>query len=508
MAELGAWTVRGDGMSRMSLRRCAVERTTSAVIITGDDERNMAITRQLHGLTLGPEPEIYVEIRDPGRARILEQGSYDTGLTITPFSAATIAADVVLADLDRDLASTGHGGLLATDGDGAAPTLVIFGTGELVDAFVLDVHRRRRVQLLEEPASEPRVPRIALFGPDAAQRLQRLATLMGTELQLLDIDVFPVDLNQAVEIDINTARHMQRYAPLRQILVLAPNDREASGIAMTLSRHMGAGTTLTLVTESSGSPFGDGIAAQTAVLETVAPVQVLRVPQLAYSLTRMQEQRIVDRLARAEHEADQPPATRRRWHDLDEPHRSAARRRAALQLETANAAYVPIGRNVLMAFDGPELPVVMTLGFHRPTALARAGLGIDLRSTHALTSAAIALLRAGHPAAFGVWCEVARLQTGPGLLIDAFTEVTTDHGRAPAELLADVRQLLLLRRAMNDDADARLELFLRVPTLRCLPPRGRRHRPARTRHPGDVRRGVRAARVGAGTSRYHRIGAG
>jgi hypothetical protein len=119
---------------------------------------------------------------------------------------------------------------------------------------------------------------------------------------------------------------------------------------------------------------------------------------------------------------------------------------------------VPIGRNVFTAFDGPELPVVMALGFHRPTALARAGLGIDLRSPLALIPAATALLRAAHPAAFGVWCEVARLRTGPGLL-DAFAERTVDHGRASAELLADVRHLLLLRTAMDDDADARLELF-------------------------------------------------
>jgi voltage-gated potassium channel Kch len=459
MAELGAWTVRGDGMSRASLRRGAMTRATSAVIVTGDDERNMAITRLLHGLALRPEPEIYVEVEEPNLARILEQGSYDASLTITPFSAATIAAEVVLADLDSDLATTGRGGLLAAEADGTAPALVIFGTGALVDAFVLDVHRQRRVQLLEEPASGPLVPRIALFGPDAAERLQRLATLMGTELQLLDIDVFPVELDQAVELNLTTVRHLQRYTPLRQVLVLAPSDREAGGIAMTLSRHIRHGTGLTLVTESSGSPFGDEIAAQTGVLETVAPVQVVRVPQLVYALHRLQEQRIVDRLARAEHEAEHPPATRRRWSDLNELHRGVARRQAAFQLETANTAHVPIGRNVLTAFDGPELPVVTALGFNRPTALARAGLGIDLRSTLALIPAAAALLRSEHPAAFGVWCEVARLRAGPAVLVDALAKVTADHGRISPQRLADVRQLLLLHRAMGNDADARLELL-------------------------------------------------
>lgn len=108
-----------------------------------------------------------------------------------------------------------------------------------------------------------------------------------------------------------------------------------------------------------------------------------------------------------------------------------------------------------------ELPVVTALGFDRPTALARAGLGIDLRSTLALVPAATVLLRSGHLAAFGVWCEVARLRTDPVLLTDALAEATADHGRASAEPFADVRQLLLLRRAMYDDAEARLELLAR-----------------------------------------------
>ncbi|HEY6423583.1 MAG TPA: NAD-binding protein [Pseudonocardiaceae bacterium] len=460
MAELGARTVRGDGISRVSLRRCAVRRAISAVIVTGDGERNTAITRRLYGLGLRPEADIYVEVAEPNLARILEQGGYNAGLTITPFSAATIAAEVVLTDLDSDLVAAGRGGLLAADEDGRAPSLVLFGAGALIDAFVLDLHRRRRVQLLEDPASGPLVPRIALFGPDAAERRRGLATLMGTELQLLDIDVFPVDLDQAVELDIDTVRHLQRYTPLRHVLVPAPSDRDG-GIAITLSRHVGRGTGLTMVTESSGSPFGDEIAAQTALLETVARVHVVRVPQLAYPLARLQEQRIVDRLARAEHESGSSPAAQRRWSDLDEVHRTAARRRAADRLDTAATDRVPIRRNVLTAFDGPELPVITALGFDRPTALARAGLGIDLRSTLALIPAAMALLRSGHPAAFGVWCEVARLRTDPALLADALAEVTTDYGRASAGQLADVRQLLLMRRAMYDDADARLELLAR-----------------------------------------------
>jgi hypothetical protein len=459
MAELGAWTVRGDGTSRASLRRCAVARAKSTVIVTGDDEQNTVITRALYGFGLRPEPEIYVELGEPGLARILEQGSYDTGLTVTPFNAVTIAAEVVLAELDRNLATTGRGGLLAAEADGTAPALVIFGTGALVDAFVLEMYQQRRVQLLEEPASRPLVPRIALFGPDAVHRHHRLATLMGTELQLLDIDAFPVDLLQAVEIDAHTVRHLQRYAPLRQVLLLAPSDREITGIAMTLSRHIRPGTSFTLVTESSGSRFGDEIATQTAILETIAKIQVVRVPQLVYALPRLQEQRIVDRLARAEHEAH-PGEPRRWWSDLDEPQQTAARRRAAAQLEEAHAAGVPVGRDVLTAFDGLELPVVKALGFDRPTALARAGLGIDLRSTLALIPAARALLRSGHPDAFGVWCEVARLSADPA---DVFAQLTTEHGHAPAERLADVHRLLLLRRAMDNDTDARLELLSRYP---------------------------------------------
>jgi hypothetical protein len=71
------------------------------------------------------------------------------------------------------------------------------------------------------------------------------------------------------------------------------------------------------------------------------------------------------------------------------------------------------------------------------------------------------LLRAGNPAAFGAWCEVARLCTDPTVLVDVVAELTAEHGRAPAEQLADVHQLLLLRRAIDNDTDARLELLAR-----------------------------------------------
>ena len=137
-----------------------------------------------------------------------------------------------------------------------------------------------------------------LFGPDASQRRRSLATLVGTELQLLDLDSLDVRLDQVVELDIDTARDLARRYPLRQVFVLAPTDLDGGGIAITLARHLGPESTVVLITESASTPFGDEITQQSRVSPTLGEVLLYRVPEHAYHLQTLQAQRLADRLGR------------------------------------------------------------------------------------------------------------------------------------------------------------------------------------------------------------------
>ena len=134
-------------------------------------------------------------------------------MEIVPFSASALGAAAALDDLEARRRQQRRPSLLGLDEDGAGPTLALFGTGELVDAVVLELHHRRQVQLLDEPHSADVKPRLVLFGPDASQRRRSLATLVGTELQLLDLDSLDVRLDQVVELDIETARRPGPQVP-------------------------------------------------------------------------------------------------------------------------------------------------------------------------------------------------------------------------------------------------------------------------------------------------------
>src|SRR6185312_12467327 len=224
-------TVVGDGTGPASLRAAAVERAAEVVVITGDTVRNSAVAAALLGLG-PPVRDIHVEVDDPGLAGTLEQGGVRTGVAVTTFNAATLTATDVLDEL----------GLLADppperpgEPGEAGEAVLLFGTGPLVDAFVLELYRRQRVRLLDAPGAPP--PRIAVFGPDAVSRCAGLAGLLGSELQLVELEPFDVPLDQVVELGPDTTRHLHRYRPVRQVVVAVPTDLAGGGIALTLARH-------------------------------------------------------------------------------------------------------------------------------------------------------------------------------------------------------------------------------------------------------------------------------
>jgi hypothetical protein len=315
-----------------------------------------------------------------------------------------------------------------------------------VDAVVLELHRRRQVQLLDEPAAAGVVPRVVLFGPDAEQRRRSLVSLLGSELQSLDLDALDVRLDQVVELDIETARHLERSGPVRQVFVLAPGDLAGGGIAITLARHLGPDSTVVLVTESGSTPFGAEIEEQSRESAMLADVRLHRVPQHAYDLPVLQAERVADRLGRALYDLDHPTAMPGAWTGLSADERVSYISRARDRIAAAGA--VPLRRSALVAPTPAEIPLLEALGFDRPTALARAGLRVDFQSVASLVPAAQRLLASGHEAAFAAWCEVARLQTKTGVL----ARDTPAPSAGPDA--GDVRDLLLLRRAQLGDPGA------------------------------------------------------
>lgn len=436
MRDLGAWTVVGDGVSARSLRRAAVARAAHVVILTGDDRRNCAVTAAVlaHTAGLRASPHVFVELAEAGLARTLERRDAAGEARATPFSGAGLAVADVLDDLGRP-----DGRLLRPEND-EPPSFALFGSGPLLEAAVLELHQRRRVRLLRDGAAAGPRPRIALFGPDAEDRRAALAALLGTELDELGVAAFTVDLDQAAELDADTARRLLDFQPLREVMVLVGDDLQGAAIALALRRHLDA--PVVLVTESPAGPFGT---------QLVAPrdaVRAYRVPALAYRLDRLTRHRTQERLARAFHEC--APGARGAWDDLSPAERDGHRAEAETLLVGSDASpYVRV--DTFHPIGPPEVPIAEALGATRPAALARAGLSLDLRRSRALVTAARRLLELGHPAAFEAWCEAARLEDDVGEIAGWDTDLV---GRPWNADLEDVRRTLQLRRAALGDRQA------------------------------------------------------
>ena len=163
-------TVLGDGASPALLARAAVRHTSTVVVCTGDYLRNSTITTQVLALPVRHDRDVFVEVDGYGLASIVEQGE-QPGTKPTPFSAAALAVESVFEQLESERAATGAPPLLAPGPQGRPATVVLFGTGTRGDAALLELYRRRRLQLVEHTGVSPAVPRIAVFGPDARQRL-------------------------------------------------------------------------------------------------------------------------------------------------------------------------------------------------------------------------------------------------------------------------------------------------------------------------------------------------
>ena len=427
--------VVGDGTSPLSLARTGVGRTSTVVVCTGDHVRNSSITTEVLAMHARPGLDLYVEVDGHGLVSVLEQGRSQAGARPTPFSAPVLAMEAVLDRLESERRAVGSLPLLAVGEHGDPSTIVLFGTGALVDATMLDLYRRRRFQLLESTATSGAPPRVVLFGPDAVRRRAALVTLLGTELQVFDVDAVDAPLGQAVELDVGTVRHLARYRP-RQVIVLVPSDPDG-GIAAALARYFGRPVELVVVNESPTTPICDEIERQTANSPVLSRVRMFRVTEHAYKLALLAGERRADRLARA----------------LAADGRSSLVRRAAARrmIAAAEAANVVVRRDALAVIDPPHLDVLKALDLVPPLAFARARLTVDFQDPQTVARAAHQQLVEGSTTAFATWCEVARLADGPAVLRPAAPPASDG-------ISADIGELLVLRRATLGDRDDSLAL--------------------------------------------------
>lgn len=433
--DLGAWTVAADGLTPASLRKAAVSRSSVVVVMTDDDQRNAMIATEVGRiLASSKKGRIYVNVGSPALARTLERSGLPEHVETTPFSPPALAAADVMDVLDHD-----DGPLFAGDG---APSVVLFGQGPLVEAVVLELRRRQRIRHVMAGEQLPR-PRVLLVGPDAAERLEQLEDLLGSELRLLEIDAVVDPLTQAVELGERTARALLSREPSR-IMVLAADDLAGGTIALTLARHLGRGAKLAVVTEGPDSTFGRHIAERSTTDPTMALVRVFRVPELACSMRRLEDHRGIFRLARALYEAT-PPA--KPWSEVDDSVRRTFRTQAE-QLRDKIA--LPLRVSAFMAFDPPQVNLLSQLGIEEFTALARAGLLPELRDPEVLKTVGRRLVERDQAMAVEAWCEVARLATTSAEL--------TDPPAGSSVRAGDIRRLLLLRRAQLGDDDAKIAL--------------------------------------------------
>ena len=245
------------------------------------------------------------------------------------------------------------------------------------------------------------MPRIAVFGPDARQRRESLEALLGTELQVVEVDAIEARLGQLVELDIGTARHLARYG-CTQVIVLVPGDLDG-GIAVALARHLGGAGEVVVINESPTTPIGDEIRRQSADSPLMSRVRLFRMPDRAYTLSALRGERRADRLARA------LPASGRSYDE-----RTAAARKMIARAEAEN---VVVRRDALAGIDVPHLELLETLGLKPARAFARARLAVDIQNPDIIERAARKMLTAGSAHAFATWCEVARLRDRPEALV-------------------------------------------------------------------------------------------
>ncbi len=479
------WRLVGDGVRRDALLGAGVDRAHWVVAMTGDDFVNSQIVSAVRALAgdgrVRDGARVFVQVEDPSIARFLEAQEGERGqagaIFVSPFSANAIAAEALIDSApvehrspERRVAASesGSGGAVAPRQpdsvllemrDGRPPNLLLAGDHPLIDAIVLAALRRWRVRVLrdiEANATYRRPPmHVSVFGPGAVERVEALRRRWQPEAHVLAIEARDAEPSGDASAEIDEWLHATDRAD--HAIVICNAELDGVGLALRVSRALGAGTLMTRVTTQLESVLDDRLKASTLQSDRLATTDVKSIADLACEPEQMM--RLAGRQQLLAALAPEPA----RGAGVHAPRMS---REAAAALVTAlyereqelgirsdsTWRILPCERAMLEALVAP-VPL---------SALVRAGLRVDLATAGNLRLAARALskraadadadaaatpddegarLKAARCAheSISAWCEYARHVTSG-------TETALAELQEPTGSLV-VDRLLALRRA-------------------------------------------------------------
>lgn len=378
------WTVTGDATAREILESAGVQRAAEVIVITADDYRNAAVASAIGELTKelapGEGPEVYVHLDDPAMARILPQspggssppaaaesdGAPSAGggvnqARFVSFSTAARAAAVALVGPGTDGWMREAGGSRRT-AKAEAPRLAIFGDDPLIDAMLLELHRRWEASNLDGE-STPMRPTVLLFGEAATARVQVLARRHGKDWTSLELCPHDLDLDPSAPVGAEVLRQLRATPAVQSAWVVDRSQLAGLQVAHAVARALGNEATVRMVSEAPIDEFAAGFASRTTDDRTMAEVKALSVVELALGDGDLSRNRRAWRLAKAQMEhagrtADPSPT------DCEEA--AAALARAGVVIDDPTPASVP--------WEGP---ILAALGLPAREVFLRAGLRVD-----------------------------------------------------------------------------------------------------------------------------------
>lgn len=417
--------VGGDATLEVVLRRAGVARAATLVAITGDDYVNAAIASAAQRFAQR-DLEVFVHLDEPGLARIIETttDSSSRRVSLVPFSTTALAAVAAIDEL-----APGTDAVVPTHGQRSS--LVLFGDDPMVDALVLELHRRWQVARLEGQPHRLR-PLVTTFGERANDRAGLLRRRFGPALDDMELAAYDVDRVAGTRVDDVLGRLLQNAAPTRHLWVVDRSELAGLRLAVAVSRAVGPDARVLLLSNAPVDVLTRDIASRTQADGAAANVEPRSIVGLAARVDTLQDNRRGARLARAVHGPEASPEQVSALEDL------------LSDLASVEDDPAP----VIVPTEGR---VLAALGLPSAEAFVRAGLHVDVDNVTELERAGPRLLgdaAAGPEAergqlaafAFEYYARVARM-IDRSLVLEKLLSALD-----PAEPAAeDVRALLQLR---------------------------------------------------------------
>jgi voltage-gated potassium channel Kch len=247
----GIWTVIGDARSQAVLRRAGARRAATVIAITGDDTTNAAIASAMRDEDC-KGVEVYAHVDDPGLAGLISAPGLTADVKITPFSSAALAAAATVTEASAEIvAECADTALIRPDEHGQPASILICGDDPVVDALILELHRRWQVQRLRPTAASHALrPRIALLSPQASARMSSLRHRYGTVIADLELIAHDIEPEVGVSLDPQVSRLLRNYGRLRQAWVVDRVEVAGLRLAIALSRALGPELSVRLLSEA------------------------------------------------------------------------------------------------------------------------------------------------------------------------------------------------------------------------------------------------------------------